>query len=246
MKLLLLGTTGYHPSDLRQTACFMLPEVGVVLDAGTAFYRTRKYLTTDELDIFLTHAHLDHVIGITYLFDVLRDKDLTRVTVHAASEKLAAIEEHLLNALLFPIKPPCDFRPMANSVALAQGGRLSHFELAHPGGAIGFRLEWSGHSLAYVTDTTATAEANYLEAIRDVDVLLHECYYPDDLAEMATLTGHSTSTPVAQLARNANVKRLILVHVNPSAEQDDPLVLAQAQKILPSTTLGRDLMEIDF
>ena len=72
MKLQLLGTAGYHPNDQRQTACLMLPEVGVVLDAGTAFYRVRDYLCTDELDIFLTHAHLDHVVGITYLFDVLR------------------------------------------------------------------------------------------------------------------------------------------------------------------------------
>ena len=30
MKLVLLGTTGYHPNDRRQTACMMLPEIGVV------------------------------------------------------------------------------------------------------------------------------------------------------------------------------------------------------------------------
>jgi ribonuclease Z len=245
MKLILLGTTGYHPNDQRQTACFMLPEVGVVLDAGTALYRTRNYLATSELDIFLTHAHLDHVVGITYLFDVLRDKDVHRVTVHAAPDKLAAIEEHLLNELLFPIAPPCTFRPLITDVELPRGGRLTHFELAHPGGAIGFRLDWPGHSLAYVTDTTATSDANYLSAIQGVDVLLHECYYPDSMADMATLTGHSTSTPVAQLARNAKVKRLILVHINPSADADGPDV-AQAQTIFPATTLGHDLMEIDF
>ncbi len=246
MKLILLGTTGYHPSDQRQTACFMLPEVGVVLDAGTAMYRSRKYLATSALDIFLTHAHLDHVIGITYLFDVLRDKDVQRVVVHAAPDKLAAIEQHLLNELLFPVKPPCEFRALGGEVELPSGGRLSHFDLAHPGGAIGFRLDWPGHSLAYVTDTTATADANYLAAIHGVDVLLHECYYPDRMAEMATLTGHSTSTPVAQLARKAQVQRLILVHVNPAGETDDPLILSEAKKIFPGTSLGRDFMEIDF
>ena len=30
MKLLLLGTSGYHPSEQRQTACLMLPEVGFI------------------------------------------------------------------------------------------------------------------------------------------------------------------------------------------------------------------------
>ena len=76
MKLVLLGTTGYHPNDERQTACFMLPEQGIVLDAGTAMYRVRDQLVTPELDIFLTHAHLDHIVGLTFLFDVIYDKPM--------------------------------------------------------------------------------------------------------------------------------------------------------------------------
>ena len=70
MKVVLLGTTGYHPNDRRQTACMMLPELGVAFDAGTATYRVSEYLSTDSLDIFLSHAHLDHVVGLTFLFDV--------------------------------------------------------------------------------------------------------------------------------------------------------------------------------
>jgi ribonuclease Z len=246
MKLHLLGTTGYHPNDQRQTACLMLPEVGVVLDAGTAMYRVRKYLCTPELDIFLTHAHLDHVIGITYLFDVVRDKNMRRVTVYAAADKLAAIEEHLLNEALFPVKPPCAFRPLAGAVSLPQGGQLSSFPLDHPGGALGFRLDWPGHSMAYVTDTTASGDAPYREAIRGVDLLVHECYFPDSMAEMATLTGHSVTSAVASLARDAQVGRLVLVHVSPLADGDDPLNLAAASAIFPRTVLGHDLMEVEF
>src|SRR3990172_9283348 len=170
MKLILLGTTGYHPNDHRHTACFMLPEIGVILDAGTAMYRARRFLSTSELDIFLTHAHLDHVIGVTYLIDVVRDKNVARVTVHAERDKLAAIDEHLFAEELFPVKPPCEFLPLAAEVPLGHGGRLTHFALEHPGGAIGFRLDWPGRSLAYVTDTTARADAKYLDAIRGVDL----------------------------------------------------------------------------
>ena len=58
---LFLGTAGYHPSETRHTSCLMLPEVGVVLDAGSGMFRVRDLLTTKTLDIFLSHAHLDHV-----------------------------------------------------------------------------------------------------------------------------------------------------------------------------------------
>jgi len=246
MKLHLLGTTGYHPNNQRQTACFMIPELGIVLDAGTAMYRVRDYLRTSELDIFLTHAHLDHVVGITYLIDVVRDKQVERTTVHATADKLAAINEHLLSEALFPVRPPCEFRELEREVSLAGGGRLTHFPLAHPGGAVGYRLNWPGHSLAYVTDTTASADASYLSAIAGVDLLVHECYFPDAMAELAELTGHSTTTAVAQLARAAGVGRLVLVHVDPLAGNGDPLRLADARAIFPATEVGEDLMEIEF
>lgn len=246
MKLILLGTTGYHPSDRRHTACLMLPEMGIVLDAGTAMYRVREYLCTPQLDIFLTHAHLDHVVGITYLLDVVRGKNVERVTVHATAEKLAAIENHLLAGPLFPVKLPCEFRPLPAEVELAGQGRLTHFPLDHPGGAIGFRLDWPGHAMAYVTDTTATSDAGYVEAIRGVDLLVHECNFPDSQSELAAHTGHSTTTPVAQLARRAGVGQLVLVHIDPLAEGDDPLKLECARSIFARTTLAHDRMEIEF
>jgi glyoxylase-like metal-dependent hydrolase (beta-lactamase superfamily II) len=127
MKLVLLGTSGYHPNDARHTACLMIPERGIVLDAGTAFFRVRDYLATRELDIFITHAHLDHVVGLTYLLDVLYERDVRRVTVHGTAEKLAAIQEHLFAEPIFPVKPPCEFRPLAGAVELGSSRRRDRF-----------------------------------------------------------------------------------------------------------------------
>jgi ribonuclease BN (tRNA processing enzyme) len=246
MKLLLLGTTGYHPNDRRQTACMMLPELGLVLDAGSAMFRVREHLATDTLDIFLTHAHLDHVVGLTYMFDVLHGREMKRVTVHGEQAKLNAVREHLFSELLFPVEPPFEMRAIEQDFKLPGGGTLSHFPLQHPGGSLGFRLDWPGHSLAYVTDTTAVKDADYIEKIRGVDLLIHECYFGDDMPEKAELTGHSCATPVAEVAAAAEVGRLVLVHINPLLSNDDELDLAAARKIFPKMEIGVDWMELEF
>lgn len=246
MRLVLLGTTGYHPNDLRQTAAFMLPEIGVVLDAGTGFYRVRDYLQTPTLDVFLTHAHLDHVVGLTYLFDVLHERPLERVTVRGEASKLAAIQEHLLNEALFPTQLPCQYAALTGPFDLPQGGRLTYFPLEHPGGSLGYRLDWPSHSLAYVTDTTARPTADYVNRIHGVDVLLHECYFPDGCEELAERTGHSCTSAVAETARAAGVGQLILVHCNPLLSKPDPIELPAARRIFASTEVGRDRMVVEF
>lgn len=246
MKLIFLGTTGYHPNDRRQTACLMLPELGIVLDAGTGMFRVRDHLQTSTLDIFLTHAHLDHVVGLTFLFDVLHEKELQHVRVHGDPVKLAAIDEHLFSEHLFPIRPPFQSQPLVGAFSLPGGGTLTHFPLDHPGGSLGFRLDWADRSLAYVTDTTANVDAAYLDRIRGVDVLVHECYFPDGWDEQAERTGHSSTTRVAQVALAAGVGRLLLVHMNPLDTSDDPIGLSAARNVFPATEMAEDGLVIDF
>jgi ribonuclease Z len=247
MRLVLLGTTGYHPNDRRQTPCLLLPEPGVMLDAGTGLYRATRYLQTPRLDIFLTHAHLDHVVGLTNLFNVVRVHELERVRIFGLAEKLAAVEKYLFAPPLFPVKPPWPLLPLEDEeVALEGSGRLTYFPLVHQGGSLGFRLDWPGHSMAYVTDTTAKPDAPYVKEIRGVDLLVHECYFADDQAAWADKTGHSHTSAVARLARQAGVGRLVLVHLNPLSLDADPIGLGVARAIFARTEIGEDLMELEF
>jgi ribonuclease Z len=247
MKLVLLGTTGYHGNDRRQTACMLLPELGVMFDAGTGLYRAADYLQTDSLDIFLSHAHLDHCLGLTFLFDLRAEcPTLDRVTAHGEPEKLDAIRDHLFAPLLFPVKPPFEMEPLAAEERLADGALLTHFPLKHPGGSVGFRVDWPDRSFAYVTDTIASPTAAYVEKIRGVDLLLHECYFDDDDPARADLTGHSCLTPVMQVAAKAEVKRLVLVHINPMMRDDAEMEVHLAQHIFKNVEIGVDRMELEF
>ena len=109
---------------------------------------------------------------------------------------------------------------------------------------VGYRLDWPQASMAYVSDTTADPNAAYVDAIRGVDWLIHECYFGDGMDAWAAKTGHSWTTAVAQVAQKASVKRLILVHLNPFTDDVDPVGLEVARKIFPATELAHDNMVV--
>ena len=158
-----------------------------MLDAGTGMFRAGEHLATAELDIFLSHVHLDHVIGLTYLFDVQSAHPLRRVTVHAAADELAAIDATSLPSRCFPSGRLWNFGrwPRKCPWARADGSRI--FLWSTRAGSRGYRLDWPGHSMAYVTDTTARTDADYVDKIRGVDLLVHECYFRDEEAATGRL-----------------------------------------------------------
>src|SRR5690606_32664826 len=130
----------------------------------------------------------------------------------------------------FPVMPDFEFCNVEadEAVTLRDGGVLAHRPLvSHAGGSTAYRLDWPGLpstspcSLAYVTDTSV--DGTYTELIRGVNVLIHECFFPDDMADWALKTGHSHLTPVVELARDAQVGRLILIHMDPQREDSEPL-----------------------
>jgi ribonuclease BN (tRNA processing enzyme) len=244
MKVHLLGTAGYHPAENRQTTCCILPAEGVVLDAGTGFFRVRDLVQTPELHVFLSHAHLDHCVGLSYYLSVVHERNIKRIFVYGEAEKLNAIRQHLFTNYLFPIQPVFQWVPLGREeIRLPGGARLRPFPLVHPGGTLGFRIEWPDRSMAYVTDTTAHADAAYVRQIEGVDLLLHECHFSDGFEELAKTTGHSCLKQVAEVSRAARVGRTVLIHLNPL---NATLDLESVGHVFDRMVAGVDQMEIEF
>jgi len=246
MRIIFLGTGGYHPNERRHTAGVFLPELGIALDAGSGFFRAQQHLQQKTLDIFLTHSHLDHICGLTFFLVPVLDGTVEHVRVHGSTETINAVREHLFAPAIFPVMPPFEWLELTteSQVPLAQNGTLRCVELEHPGGSLGFRLDWPDRSLAYITDTTAPGE--YLSFIEGVDVLIHECYFPDRLGDLAARTGHSASTEVARVARASGAERVYLVHTDPQRSDDDPIGLESMRKIYAPIELVEDQQEIDL
>jgi phosphoribosyl 1,2-cyclic phosphodiesterase len=131
------------------------------------------------------------------VFSLLIDSS-PRVRVHAAPEHQEDVEELIGGSRDLSL---IEFVPLEPTERIEGDGTLTSFPLPHREGELcfGFRLDWQGRSLAYVTDTCADPGAPYVEELRGVDVLLHECYMPDDEPDLARRIGHSHITPVAQV-----------------------------------------------
>ncbi len=242
MKLHYLGTAGYHPNEHRHTSCYFIPEVSLMFDAGTGLFRMGPLVQSECVDVLLSHAHLDHIVGLTFVLDLIATTQLKRLRVFGEEAKLEAIRVHLFSELIFPILPPIEFIPLQRVPSSKGGFELKvagavgcWFPLEHPGGSIGFRLDWPTHSLAYITDTTAKSDSDYWSIVRGVDVLLHECNFTDGWEDFASKTGHSCLTPVLHGASKADVKHLVLTHMNPL--DIDNHLQSQARRILLETYL---------
>lgn len=77
-------------------------------------------------------------------------------------------------------------------------------------------------------------------------MLLHDCSVQDNDSEFAKRVCHSHVTPVAQLAAEAKVGRLVLVHLSPFRPEHGEPELDRAYLIFPRTEVAFDGMEIEF
>ena len=91
------------------------------------------------------------------------------------------------------------------------------------------------HSYAYCSDTMY--DPLIKEDVNGVDLLYHEATFLHDNVDRATQTYHSTSLQAAQVAKDADVKRLIIGHFSARYKDLDPLLI-EAQSIFKDTELA--------
>lgn len=96
-----------------------------------------------------------------------------------------------------------------------------------------------GCHIAIFGDTQPTPNALILA--KDADVIVHEATFKHDMAEQANSRGHSTTVQAAQLAKEANVNKLIITHIsNRYLLEDAEELLAESRQVFNNTELASD------
>lgn len=92
-------------------------------------------------------------------------------------------------------------------------------------------------SYAFCTDTIFQKEIT--PVVEGANLLYHEATFAADLADLAKKTFHSTSVQAAEIARLANVRKLIIGHFS-SRYKDVSALVGEARAIFPETYAAND------
>lgn len=103
----------------------------------------------------------------------------------------------------------------------------------------------SGRKFSFVTDTMYLP--SIADEVRGSDLLICEGMFDDSCADQAKEKKHMTSRQSATIARDANVRRMAMIHYSPRyTDRELPVLLEQAREVWPQAELTRDRMIFDI
>ncbi len=241
-RLVILGSGGWIPAHGRHTACALLldGERALMLDAGTGMARLleRPELLDGitELDIVLTHFHLDHVAGLAYLpaVGVCPQTTLWGPGRALYGTPTAEIIGRLSDQPFHPVR--LDQQEIAvrdlplGDCELAGTAIATRRQDRHSAPSLGLRF---GDRLAWITDTAHDPDSAAFA--RGCRAVAHECWYPSDAPRNPDV--HSSAAQAAAVAETAGAERLLMIHLPPFTASLDHVV---ADAGFPDAVLAGD------
>ena len=227
----------------------------LLFDAGTGIRYLGKALEGAALDtdLFFTHTHFDHVCGLPFFRPFFEPKNRFRLWAGHLGEGLTlrrVLSEFMMSPL-FPVPPEVfrariEYRDFAAGETLrpASGIEVKSAPLNHPDGATGYRIEYAGRSLCYLTDTEhvpGAPDRKVLALMAGADLVIYDCMYTDEEYPRFAGWGHSTWQEAVRLCRAAGAKRLAVFHHDP--DHDDDLLDAIGREVaaaLPGSVVARE------
>ncbi|HEY2354032.1 MAG TPA: MBL fold metallo-hydrolase [Gaiellaceae bacterium] len=197
----------------------------VILDCGSGIRLLGEALAADppaELDILLTHMHLDHVAGLGFFAPLHMD-----TTVRIWGPRLGGVplEENVASYLSPPLFP-IPFADIPARITVTEVGdetwqigglSITAAHVQHPGGALGYRLEEGGATLAFIPDNELGLDADAgVELATGADVLLHDAQFTDAEYPERAGWGHSSLSDFAAFVRRAEPARALMFHHDPA------------------------------
>ncbi len=246
MKIMFLGTNGWFDSCTGNTVCILIEtkKKFIILDAGNGLYKVDRYINTKKpIYLFLSHFHLDHVIGLHILakFNFKQGIDIY------GAPGLNALFKKVINApYTIPIsrlKMPVRLHEINSHSLLPLG--IEYMLLKHSSVCYGYRVLAEGKTVSYCTDTGVCK--NLLSLVKESDLFITECSFKKGQKNLAW--PHLNPESAAKIAKESKSKKLVLIHFDAALYINHSQRLKaghQARKIFKPTLVGRDNLEVNL
>jgi len=217
-----------------------------IFDAGSGIKELSNHLLENnrnrlEAKIFISHPHWDHINALPFFVPLYMQGNEFEI-LGAANADLSMREmiSAQMEGVYFPITlkefaSRVYFRDLREEVIEYGDVKIRTMLLSHPGYCLGYRVEYHGKVICYVTDNELflandpSHNPGYVEKLQDfvrgADMLITDTTYTDEEYVSKVGWGHSCISEVVDLAHNADVKNLYLFHHDP--DQDDDAIDAK-------------------
>jgi len=245
MKIKIYGARGsmafsgrVHTQYGGNSSCTALDIDGhtVLLDCGTGllqFYEDNiaRFDTGCELDILLTHLHLDHIIGFSMFPPLFSEKNNIRIFARSRSDA------PLISQMFGVYKPPYWPVDIAN-ITKAQAVEIvgeEPFELK-PGITVTplfielhdktsvFRIDVAGKSVVYLLDYEVKENMDKYEKLvsfcENADLVIFDASYLQEDYPPRRGWGHSTISDGIALAEKSGCRKMVFSHISQSYTDD--------------------------
>jgi phosphoribosyl 1,2-cyclic phosphodiesterase len=237
------GSTPCHGDDTSRyggnTSCVVVRAPGqlpIMFDLGTGaryFGATQPHDGSFRAVCLLSHLHWDHVQGLPFFTPTLRDGSRLDVygPAQADGRSVAEVVDATISPPLFPVmvsQLPGDirFHDTADSEFDIGDVHITSRLVPHLGPTLGFRVEWEGRSIAYMSDHQQPHDGSFVlsegahELAEGVDLLIHDSQYTSHEFAAKSTWGHCTVDFAVWVARHCNARRLALFHHDPTRTDD--------------------------
>jgi phosphoribosyl 1,2-cyclic phosphodiesterase len=208
-----------------------------ILDCGTGLrvlgsrWAADVDVVSPTTHIFVTHYHWDHIQGLPFFSPLYDEKNQFQFysfrSKFLGPDSLRQVFETQMALPYFPV----DFSAMnaRRKFREVEGGesfqigenRITTRWLNHPQGCLGFRIETPAGIVVYTTDNEPGVpefDKNLRELAADADIFINDAQYsPSQLATDRKGWGHSSWKEGVKVARDSNVKTLVLFHHDPDS-----------------------------
>jgi phosphoribosyl 1,2-cyclic phosphodiesterase len=228
----------------------------VIFDAGTGLRELGQALARNDdhdADLFLSHTHIDHIIGLPFFCFAFDPNNALRIRAGhlLPASSVEAVLRTLMSAPLFPVPVDIfnaqvtfeDFNA-GETFDLGDGITVRTTPLDHPDRATGYRVEYAGQSICYITDTQRDPDAidqGIVDLISGADIAIYDAMFTDDEFDAYRDWGHSTWQECLRVCRAAGVKTPVIFHHLPGrGDTAMDQIQAAAQREFPGAVVARE------